>query len=58
MKHDQACNVWIGCQQCDGPDISRECTCGATGVNLDILEKHGPREVTQATHTLPLVTVH
>ena len=25
--HTQDCNVWVGCQQCDGPDLTRLCTC-------------------------------
>lgn len=26
-RHDSECNVWVGCQQCDGPDLTRTCTC-------------------------------
>lgn len=27
MRHNDDCNVWVGCQQCDGPDLTRKCTC-------------------------------
>lgn len=26
--HTHDCNVWVGCQQCDGPDLTRACDCG------------------------------
>jgi hypothetical protein len=27
IRHADHCNVWQGCQQCDGPDLTRKCTC-------------------------------
>jgi hypothetical protein len=30
IRHEDHCNVWVGCQQCDGPDLRRDCTCAVS----------------------------